>query len=107
MKIKDILLVDDDRVAAAFITDIFVNEGFSVRHVCDGKEALDAIRSKAPDVILTDIVMPKISGKDLIRHVREMPDMDNIPIIDLKHYAAFAGVLKCLKPLSSIITEYC
>jgi PAS domain S-box-containing protein len=81
MKIKDILLVDDDRVAAAFMTDIFVNEGFSVRHVGDGKEALDAIRSKAPDVIFTDIVMPKISGKDLIRHVREMSGMDDIPIV--------------------------
>jgi PAS domain S-box-containing protein len=81
MKIKDILLVDDDRVAAAFMTDIFVNEGFSVRHVGDGKEALDAIRSKAPDVIFTDIIMPKISGKDLIRHIREMAGMDNIPIV--------------------------
>ena len=39
MKNKDILLVDDDRVAAAFITDIFMHEGFSVRHVGDGKEA--------------------------------------------------------------------
>jgi PAS domain S-box-containing protein len=81
MDIKDILLVDDDRVAAAFITDIVVNEGFSVRHVGDGKEALDAIRLKVPDVIFTDIVMPKISGKELIRHVREMSGMDHIPIV--------------------------
>ena len=81
MKNKDILLVDDDRVAAAFITDIFMHEGFSVRHVGDGKEALDAIRSKVPDVICTDIVMPKISGKELIRHVRAMSGMDNIPIV--------------------------
>ncbi len=81
MKIKDILLVEDDRVAAAFIKDILVNEGFSVRHVPDGKEALDAIRSKAPDVIFTDLVMPRISGEELIRQMREMPGMDDLPIV--------------------------
>ncbi len=81
MKIKNILLVDDDRVSAAFIEDILVTEGFSVRHVRDGKEALDAIRKNAPDAIFTDLIMPKISGEELIRHVREMPGMDDIVIV--------------------------
>ncbi|MBW2648072.1 MAG: response regulator, partial [Deltaproteobacteria bacterium] len=81
MKIKDILLVDDDRVAGAFIEDILVDEGFSVRYVIDGKEALGAIRSKAPDAIFTDLIMPKISGEELVRQVREMPGMDEVPIV--------------------------
>jgi two-component system cell cycle sensor histidine kinase/response regulator CckA len=81
MKIKDILLVDDDRVAGAFIENILVDEGFSVRYALDGKEALGAIRSKAPDAIFTDLIMPKISGEELVRHVREMPGMDDVPIV--------------------------
>lgn len=81
MKFKDILLVDDDRVSAAFVKDILENEGFSVRHVQDGKQALDEIRSKVPDVIFTDLIMPKISGEELIRHVRAMPGMDEVLIV--------------------------
>ncbi|MFH1674437.1 MAG: PAS domain S-box protein [Pseudomonadota bacterium] len=81
MKIKDILLVDDDRVAAAFVEDILVKEGYSVQYVRDGKEALDAIRESAPDAIFTDLIMPKISGEELIRHVREMPGMGDIVIV--------------------------
>ncbi|MBE9550848.1 MAG: response regulator, partial [Proteobacteria bacterium] len=48
---KDVLLVDDDHVTAAVIQHILAKEGFSVRCVRDGKEALDAIRSRTPDII--------------------------------------------------------
>jgi len=71
MKIKDILLVDDDRVAAAFIEDILVKEGYSVRHVRDGKEALDKAKQVEPDLILLDIRMPKMDGITVAKKIRE------------------------------------
>ncbi len=48
-------------------------EGYHVRTARDGKEALSEIQRNPPDVLFTDLIMPKISGEQLIRYVRDNP----------------------------------
>ena len=66
-----ILLADDDRDATLSLSTLLRLEGYEVRHVYDGDATLTAVREFAPDLVLIDIGMPKISGYDVARRVRE------------------------------------
>ena len=66
-----ILLADDDRDATLSLSTLLKLEGYEVRHVYDGRATLEAVREFEPDVVLIDIGMPKLSGYDVARHIRE------------------------------------
>lgn len=66
-----ILLADDDRDATLSLATLLRLEGYEVRHVYDGDATLAAVREFRPDVVLVDIGMPKLSGYDVARHIRE------------------------------------
>jgi len=66
-----ILLADDDRDATLSLSTLLKLEGYEVRHVYDGGATLDAVREFEPDIVLVDIGMPKISGYDVARRVRD------------------------------------
>src|SRR5512134_3699620 len=66
-----ILLADDDRDTTLSLATLLKLEGYEVRHVYDGDATLRAIREFEPDLVLVDIGMPKLSGYDVARQVRE------------------------------------
>jgi DNA-binding response OmpR family regulator len=66
-----ILLADDDRDATLSLATLLRLEGYEVRHVYDGGATLEAVREFQPDLVLVDIGMPKLSGYDVARHIRE------------------------------------
>ena len=66
-----ILLADDDRDATLSLSTLLKLEGYEVRHVYDGNATLDAVREFEPDIVLVDIGMPKLSGYDVARYIRE------------------------------------
>jgi CheY-like chemotaxis protein len=76
-----ILLVEDDADTRFALAMLFELEGFEVSCAGDGQEAYLKARSTQPDLIVTDINMPKVSGLDLIRLIREDGKLGGIPII--------------------------
>ena len=66
-----IVLADDDRDATLSLATLLKLEGYEVRHVYDGDATLDAVREFDPDLVLIDIGMPKLTGYDVARHIRE------------------------------------
>ena len=71
MKQPRILVADDDADAVLCLTELLRDEGYYVRGVHHGAEVLDAVFNFAPDVVLLDIGMPKMSGYDVARTLRE------------------------------------
>ena len=71
MKQPRILVADDDADAVATLSALLREEGYQVRGVHHGAEVLDAVFNFAPDVVLLDIGMPKMSGYDVARTLRE------------------------------------
>jgi len=65
-----VLIADDDRDSALTLSTLLEIEGFEVRTVHGGQEALDAAREFRPDVVLLDIGMPKITGYEAARRLR-------------------------------------
>src|SRR3954454_18768514 len=66
-----VLLADDDRDATLSLSTLLRLEGHEVRHVYDGATTLQVASEFEPDVILLDIGMPKVTGYDVARALRE------------------------------------
>lgn len=80
---KKILLVEDDIALAAVYRSRLELEGFAIREVNNGEDALSAAVEFKPDLILLDAMMPKISGFDVLDILRNTPDTTNIRVIML------------------------
>lgn len=80
---KKILLVEDDKGLASVYLTRLEAEGFDVKHVPDGEDALSSAIEYKPDLILLDVMMPKISGFDVLDILRNTPETNNVRIIML------------------------
>lgn len=80
---KKLLLVEDDQTLSESYAQRFMAEGFDVKAVINGEEALSAALEFRPDIILLDIMMPKVDGLDVLDILRNTPDTANIQIIVL------------------------
>ncbi|WP_242203844.1 response regulator transcription factor [Aestuariivivens insulae] len=77
---KKIVLAEDNTTLSLLLKFRLEKEGYELFMAKDGKDALDLIETHEPDLIITDIMMPFISGLEVISHVRIKLDMDT-PII--------------------------
>ena len=80
---KKILLVEDDDALASVYRSRLELEGFDIREVNNGEDALTAALEYKPDLILLDAMMPKISGFDVLDILRNTPETINIRVIML------------------------
>lgn len=80
---KKILLVEDDMALSAVYRSRLEIEGFDVREANNGEDALSAAVEYHPDLILLDVMMPKISGFDVLDILRNTPETANVRIIML------------------------
>ncbi|HSW99028.1 MAG TPA: response regulator [Candidatus Saccharimonadales bacterium] len=80
---KRILFVEDDDALAGVYLVRLQAEGFDVKRVSNGEEALAAATSFKPDLVLLDVMMPKVSGFDVLDILRNTPETANMKIIML------------------------
>jgi two-component system phosphate regulon response regulator PhoB len=80
---KRILLVEDDDALANVYLMRLQAESFDVRRVSNGEEALAAAINYKPDLVLLDVMMPKVSGFDVLDILRNTPETANLKIIML------------------------
>ena len=76
-----ILVVDDDLGTRLSISDYLELSGYIVITADDGQEALEIVEKYHPDLIVTDIVMPRMNGYELVRQVRQKPAFRLLPVI--------------------------
>jgi len=77
------LLVEDDASLAELLVYHFKREDFEIAQTADGEEALLLAREKAPDIVLLDWMIEGLSGIEVCRRLRRMPETQNVPIIML------------------------
>lgn len=80
---KHILVVDDDADARTVVRTILTSSGFKVSDVSGGQEALDFISENKIDLLVLDIMMPGMSGYDVVLRLKQKPETQNIPIMML------------------------
>jgi CheY-like chemotaxis protein len=80
---KKILIADDDQSVAECLEMLLSLSGYEVLVAFDGQEAVKKARSVVPDLILLDMVMPKLSGFDACKIIKHDPALRHIPVIAL------------------------
>ena len=78
-----VLIVDDEPAQLGLLKELIRNAGMSYRTAHNGKEALKEVRASAPNLVLTDIQMPKMDGFELLRKIRKEPELQDLPVIAL------------------------
>ena len=76
-----VLVAEDDEDVALLITQMLKNEGYCYHWAENGKEAMETIARKQPQLIITDIMMPQMDGIELIKNIRADENTNHIPII--------------------------
>jgi phosphate regulon transcriptional regulator PhoB len=80
---KRILIIEDDRDIVELVRYNLANEGFQVAAAYDGGSGLTALKKTPPDLLLLDLMLPKLSGLEICREVRRDDSMNRLPILML------------------------
>ncbi len=83
MSVKKIVVVDDEREMTQLLKIELESEGYNVSACHDGAAGLDLIRQNKPDLVMLDVMMPKMDGYEVLKILKKDPLTNNIPIIML------------------------
>ena len=78
---KTVLIVEDEEDAAELFAEMMRVSGFRVLKTSTSTPALSMMTAEKPDVVILDIMMPEISGLDILRQMRSDPALANIPVV--------------------------
>jgi CheY-like chemotaxis protein len=81
MKQKTVLVVEDEPDAAELFAEMMRVNGFHVVKTYSSTPAIDLIAQEKPDVVILDVMMPDISGLEVLRYMRREPELKHIPVI--------------------------
>ena len=85
-----VLIAEDNPDSQGLLRLILESEGFIVTAAPDGEKAIEILREIKPDILVTDLLLPTVSGGDLIRHVRRTAELAKIPIVVISAYGDYA-----------------
>lgn len=106
---KKILIVEDDQLVATAYKKRFREEGYEVEHAPDGLEGIKMVTAVKPDIVLLDLLMPRLDGIEVLKYIRNHPDLKNLPVVvfsnsymtNLVENAWRAGADQCLMKAST------
>jgi two-component system alkaline phosphatase synthesis response regulator PhoP len=78
---KTVLIIEDEEDAAELFAEMMRVSGFRVLKISNSAPALSMIAGEKPDVVILDIMMPEISGLDILRQIRRDPELSHIPVV--------------------------
>ncbi len=76
-----VLVVEDSPTQREMITDLLKGNGLTVKIAHDGMEALEQVQTFRPDIVVLDIVMPKMNGYEVCRRLKTDPNLQGVPVV--------------------------
>jgi len=95
--VKRILITDDEERVVKVLTLLLRHPDLEIDHASTGEEALEKIRSTQYDLLILDLMLPGLSGNDVLKALREEPPYEQIPVIILSGRNEDSTVLDTLK----------
>ena len=95
-KNKKILVVEDEATLQKTLTEALVRSGYDVLSALDGLRGLEIAREEKPDLILLDIILPKMDGFEVLKELKKDKSVSEIPIIILTNLSDMSDVQKTL-----------
>ncbi|MCK5211924.1 response regulator [Candidatus Parcubacteria bacterium] len=96
-KTYKIVILEDDRILLKALNIELLSSGFEVLSATDGESGLKLISREKPDLVLLDLVMPKIDGFEVLTKLKKNKDTKNIPVIILSNLGQDEEIKKGLK----------
>jgi len=84
-KIK-VLIIEDEKILAEMYKDKFEEAGYQVDSVFSSEQALDYLKKEKPDLILLDILLPRENGIHLLKRLKEIEGISEIPVVAFSNY---------------------
>jgi len=94
---KKILFIEDESDLQKTFSDVLEKKGYEIIMALDGEVGLKLAKSKNPDLILLDLILPKIHGFDVLKELKSDPKTKNIPIIVLTNLEGMADINKAIE----------
>lgn len=88
MRVAKILVVEDNALNIKLFCDLLTAHGHETEPVTDSRDALEAARAFRPDLVITDIQLPYVSGLELMEMLRADQELKDVPIMAVTAYAA-------------------
>jgi CheY-like chemotaxis protein len=76
-----VLIIDDEYGLADIVADVLIEMGCVVRIAINGRQGLEYMRAERPDIILLDVMMPIMTGPEVLAIMRAAPDLASVPVI--------------------------
>ncbi|OGA22684.1 MAG: two-component system response regulator [Betaproteobacteria bacterium RIFCSPLOWO2_02_FULL_67_19] len=80
---KKVLIVDDEPNIVTALEYLLAQSGYLVKVAQNGEEGLELVGSFAPDLVLLDVMMPRVNGYEVCRRIRERPEWQHVKIVML------------------------
>jgi CheY-like chemotaxis protein len=81
LHVKTILVVDDEPILRTIVREILHEEGYAVIEAEDGQVMLEVMARERPDLVLMDVMMPGVDGRDAYRQLRSRPENRDVPVV--------------------------
>jgi DNA-binding response OmpR family regulator len=94
---KTILIVEDELSMQRALKNKLEQEGFKVETAADGAQALESLRAQTPDLVLLDLIMPKLDGISVLREMKKDEGLRNIPVIILTNLSTGDKVAEAMQ----------
>jgi class 3 adenylate cyclase len=92
-----ILIADDDTVARKLLQRLLEDDGHTVRAAADGEEALELFSEDSGDVVLLDVIMPKLDGISVLERLKATPGAEHVPVIMISALDETESVVRCIE----------
>ena len=94
---KKILFIEDESALQKTFGDVLKQEGYQMFSALDGEVGLRLVKTEKPDLILLDLILPKINGFEVLEKLKEDQETKDIPVIVLTHLEEMEDVQKAIE----------
>lgn len=93
-ELKRIMVIEDDKFLSSLLKVRLEKDGFIVIQVFDGEEAVELLKTERPNLIVLDLIMPKVTGFEVLQAISMTPGLEKAPVIILSNLAQDSDIQK-------------
>ena len=91
---KKIMIIEDDHFLSSLMKARLEKEGLTVIQAFDGEEAMQILKTELPSLIILDLIMPKVTGFEVLQMISITPQLDQVPVIIVSNLAQDSDIEK-------------
>ena len=93
-ELKKIMIIEDDHFLSSLMKARLEKEGFTVVQAFDGEEAIQDLKQDYPSLIVLDLIMPKVTGFEVLQMISITPQLDKVPVVIVSNLAQDSDIEK-------------